>query len=103
MPLSARRTETAGPGRHGDGRGLYLLVKASGARSWLLRYQMNGKRRDMGLGAYPEVTLAMARELAIEARRLIAKGQDPIAAREKGQSKTFKDAATELIENKRSG
>ena len=43
-------------------RGLTLLVWPSGSRSWVLRYQLNGKRRDMGLGPYPEVTLAKARE-----------------------------------------
>jgi hypothetical protein len=61
MALSVRKVQTAKPGRHSDGRGLMLLVKASGARSWVLRYQLKGRRRDMGLGPYPEVTLAEAR------------------------------------------
>ena len=103
MPLSARKVETAGPGRHGDGRGLFLYVKASGARSWVLRYQVMGKRHDLGLGAYPEVTLAMARDRALEARRLILAGEDPIAKKRQAQPKTFKDAALELIESKRAG
>ena len=57
--LTDRAVRTAGPGRHGDGvvRGLMLVVKESGARSWLLRYQLDGRRRDMGLGPYPEITL----------------------------------------------
>ena len=79
MPLSARKMGTAGPGRHGDGRGLFLYVKASGARSWVLRYQVMGKRHDLGLGAYPEVSLAMARDRALQARRMIQEGEDPIA------------------------
>ena len=62
MALSARKVETAGVGKHGDGRGLFLLVKPSCSRSWVLRYQLNGRRRDLGLGAFPEVTLAVARE-----------------------------------------
>ena len=103
MKLSARKVETAKTGRHGDGRGLYLYVKPTGARSWVLRYQVQGKRHDLGLGAYPDVTLAMAREKATEARRLILGGDDPIVKRSQAQPKTFKDAALELIENKRSG
>jgi integrase len=103
MALSARKVETAGPGRHGDGRGLFLYVKASGARSWVLRYQVMGKRHDLGLGAYPEVSLAMARDRALQARRMIQEGEDPIAKKRQAQPKTFKDAALELIESKRPG
>lgn len=103
MALSARKAETAKPGRHGDGRGLFLYVKPSGSRSWVLRYQVQGRRRDMGLGAYPDVSLAMARERATEARRLIASGEDPIAKRQRAKPTTFRDAALELIENKRPG
>lgn len=103
MPLSARKVETATPGRHGDGRGLYLLVKPSGARSWVLRYQVHGRRRDLGLGAYPDVNLAMARERAAEARRLLANGEDPIANKQQDKPKNFKEAAQELIESKRPG
>ena len=103
MPLSARKVETAGPGRHGDGRGLFLYVKPAGTRSWVLRYQSQGRRHDLGLGAYPEVTLATARERAIEARRMITEGQDPIAKRKQAKHKTFKDATLELIESKRPG
>ena len=103
MALSARKVETAKPGRHGDGRGLFLYVKPSGSRSWVLRYQTQGRRRDLGLGAYPDVSLAMARERAGEARRLIANGEDPIAKRQQSKPKTFKDAALELINSKRPG
>lgn len=103
MALSARKVETAGPGRYTDGRGLTLLVKASGTRSWVLRYQINGRRRDLGLGAYPEVTLARAREKALELRRMIVEGRDPLAERAKTIRFTFKDAAEALIESKSAG
>lgn len=103
MSLNARKVETALPGRHGDGRGLFLYVKPSGARSWVLRYQIHGRRRDLGLGAYPDVSLAMARERALEARRLISEGEDPIAKKQQKKPKTFKEAALELIESKRPG
>ena len=103
MTLSAQKVKTAKPGRHGDGRGLFLYVKPSGTRSWVLRYQVQGRRRDLGLGAYPDVSLAMARERAAEARRLIVNGQDPIAKKQQSKPKTFKDTALELIESKRPG
>jgi len=101
--LSARKVETAKPGRHGDGRGLFLYVKPTGSRSWVLRFQMQGRRRDLGLGAYPDVSLAMARERAGEARRLIANGVDPITRKQQANPKRFKEAALELIESKRPG
>ncbi|MEO0917003.1 MAG: integrase arm-type DNA-binding domain-containing protein [Pseudomonadota bacterium] len=103
MPLNARKVETAGPGRHGDGRGLFLYVKPSGARSWVLRYQVHGRRRDLGLGAFPDVSLAMARDRAAEARRLITEGEDPITKKQQAKPKTFREAALELIESKRPG
>lgn len=103
MPLNARKVDTAGTGRHGDGRGLFLYVKPSGARSWVLRYQVQGRRRDLGLGAYPDVSLAMARDRPAEARRLIAEGEDPIMKKQQVKPKTFHEAALELIESKRTG
>src|SRR5918996_3209692 len=76
--LTDRAVKTAPPGRHGDGtvKGLMLVVRDTGARGWVLRYQIGGRRRDMGLGPYPEVALADAREEALEKRRLIRKGID---------------------------
>ena len=78
----AKRPSTA-PVRIGDGGGLHLLVKpgntAGGA--WVLRYTFGGKRRDMGLGAYPTVGLADARDAAEDARKLLRRGADPLAAR----------------------
>ncbi|MGA2496006.1 MAG: integrase arm-type DNA-binding domain-containing protein [Roseiarcus sp.] len=73
--------KAAGVGRHGDGDGLCLVVSDSGRRNWVHRYQMNGSRRDMGLGAYPAVGLSEARIAAAEGRKLIAQGADPLAAR----------------------
>ena len=103
MPLSARKIETATPGRHSDGRGLILLVKPSGARSWVLRYQIDGRRRDMGLGSWPEVTLSMARERALDARRSIVAGNDPLNEKAKIKKLLFRDAAVALIASKQSG
>jgi len=52
------------PGRHGDGDGLFLLVGKSGGKSWMVRVQKDGRRRDIGLGSEKKVTLALARERA---------------------------------------
>src|SRR5215813_13058347 len=70
-----------------DGGGLYLQVGASGARSWVFRFQIDGRRRDMGLGPFPEISLAAARNLAQEARALAKAGKDPIAARDAGRAR----------------
>ena len=101
--LNARKVETAGPGIYEDGAGLRLVVKPSGARSFVLRYQLDGKRRDMGLGRWPDVTLARAREKAAAARALKADGIDPLAARKRDVVTTFQDVAEALIEAKRPG
>ena len=73
-----RGVQTAKAGRHSDGDGLHLVVKDTGRRTWVLRYQMSGVRRDKGLGSYPEVGLRYARSKAAADRALIARGLDPI-------------------------
>src|SRR4051794_35900870 len=90
--LTDRTVKTATAGRYMDGtvRGLTLLVWPSGARSWVLPYQLNGRRRDMGLGPYPEVSLAKARERALDARRLVKiERRDPLAERSRLTALTF--------------
>lgn len=101
--LTDRTVRALGPGRHGDGNGLHLVVSATGRRTWILRYQKDGKRRDMGLGAYPAVGLADARSAAIDARRLLAQGADPVEAKRAAkksqrQLPTFGDLAKTVIE-----
>ncbi|WP_221793428.1 tyrosine-type recombinase/integrase [Aquisediminimonas sediminicola] len=70
------------PGRYQDGRGLMLLVKPSGSRSWQLRVQADGKRRDFGLGSANSVGLSEARTKADEIRKLYKSGVDPVAQRQ---------------------
>ncbi len=65
--------------RHLDG--LRLVVSKAGSRKWVLRFTFQGKRREMGLGSYPEVLLGKARTKAVEYRRQASEGIDPIAAR----------------------
>jgi len=104
--LTVLGVKNAKPGRHADGKGLYLLVKPSGARSWMLRVQSDGKRQDIGLGsvdldprrspndAVNEVpimhrrllNLGEAREKAQALRRLAKAGRDPIAERDKDRT-----------------
>lgn len=69
------------PGLHADGNGLYLRVTASGSRSWIFRYQSGGRLRDMGMGKYPTISLATAREQSSEAHTQIMRGDDPIETR----------------------
>ena len=70
------------PGKTSDGDGLYFQISKAGSTSWLFRYKRDGKVRDMGLGPYPTVTLAAARLLAADQRRILATGSDPLAARD---------------------
>jgi len=104
--------------RFGDGDGLYLQVAPGDTKSWLFRYTLRGKAREMGLGPVGElperVPLATARILAAEAKALLRDGKDPLAEREavlgararaatEAQERTFRAAATALVDSKRSG
>ena len=92
--------------------GLAINVTGWGSRSWVLRYTVNGRRRDKGLGGYPDVTLAQAKELARAARAKLAQGIDPVddgrAARSKmiatqAAALTFSQAATTYIDTHEEG
>jgi integrase len=111
-PLAVSRLSQ--PGLHfvGGVAGLALQVSASGARSWVLRIQIGDKRRDMGLGGFPDVPLANAREAARVARAKVKEGIDPIAnaraARsalkaEQAAAQTFKTCALAYIEAHEAG
>lgn len=64
-----------------DGKGLYLRVSPTGAKSWIYRYRVDGRRHDLGLGPFPDVALAEARGRASEQRKLRLSGQDPLLTR----------------------
>lgn len=93
--LSATAVKAATrPGRLGDGDGLFLIVQPSGSKSWMVRVQKNGNRRDFGLGSASKVSLAKARERAREARAQMEMGLDPLFERRKAQGiPTFREAA----------
>jgi integrase len=101
-----------GPGLHSDGNGLYLAVGRSGARSWVVRYMLAGRTREMGIGSAGAVSLAEARRKAQDARKLLADKVDPIAIRdaqrdairlETAKAVTFDTCATAYVEAHRPG
>jgi len=78
--IATRLHRTAAkPGRYSDGRGLYLQVTKTGTKSWLFRYERDGKEFSMGLGSALDFTLEEARDRARDARRALAEGRDPLA------------------------
>ena len=83
--LTPLTVKNAKPGSYGDGGGLRLVVKETGARSWVYRYMLKGRSRDVGLGPAAgagAVALSTARELASDLRRLVKQGTDPLLQRE---------------------
>lgn len=107
--LEVSRLKAPGFVSVGTPPGLSLQITPTGARSWILRVKVGDRRRDMGLGAYPGVSLAKAREKARDAREAIEQGDDPILSRERAQSLlrakqesivTFETAARAYIKSK---
>lgn len=103
--LSAAFVRTvAQPGKYFDGHGLYLRVDATGARRWVQRIVIRGRRVEMGLGSASLVSLAEARELAISNRKLAREGGDPLRAKRESQEVlTFEEAAQKVWELNRPG
>lgn len=111
--LNAKQVENlTEPGTYDDGDGLRLMVKASGSKSWVFRYQFQGKRRDMGLGSFPALSLKAARLAVADHRRTMANGTDPMAARDAEREAqrqqaakrvTFDTVAAEYIASHRAG
>ncbi len=103
--LSSRKVATARPGKHEDGGGLRLVVSKSGGKKWVLRFTINGKRREMGLGSFPDVSLPTARSKAAQCRQQATADIDPIEARqaEPEQVPTFTTCAARHIRAHRRG
>jgi integrase len=114
--LTPLAVKNAKPGRHADGLGLHLLVKDTGARSWVYRFMLKGKSRDVGLGAAGPggISLAEARDLATALRLKVKAGIDPLEERQRNEANakaaeqaakvagvTFKEmAATHIAANR---
>jgi integrase len=104
VPVSVDRLKQ--PGMYPDGHGLYLRVGPNGAKSWIFRYKINKRRHEMGLGGFPMVSLAEARELAKRYRRQLHDGFNPLEQRraqsqaaklEAARRMTFKQCAEPYI------
>ena len=111
-PLAVSRLASSGLHFVGGVAGLALQVNQRGARSWVLRVQVGDKRRDMGLGGFPDVSLAGARDAAREARAKVRDGIDPVAnsralrsamKADQAQAKTFKFCALAYIDAHEAG
>ncbi|QTW19955.1 tyrosine-type recombinase/integrase [Comamonas kerstersii] len=108
--LQASRIKEAG--MHGDGAGLWLKVTDGGSKSWVLRYTMAGRERRTGLGPYPDVSLAEARDKAMAWRKQVREGVDPMKVKQKAMATaraeqankvTFAWCAAQYIESHRAG
>ena len=94
MKFSATRVKALSePGRHTDGDGLHLFISKSGGKSWVQRITIDGKRRDIGLGGYPTVSLAQARKRSSDNRETVGNGRDPVAEKRRPATPTFREAA----------
>lgn len=108
-PLGALEvSRLVGDGLHAVGTvaGLYLSINSNGARSWILRTKVGKRRTDLGLGSYPAITLAVARERALETKELIKQGIDPVVdkrAKRTAIEWTFDRCAAEYIAINRAG
>ena len=93
------------PGRYADGNGLYLVVDSSGAKRWMLRTVVHGRRRDIGLGSLRLVSLSEAREQALVYRKLARSGGDPLAEKRAATRvvPTFAEAAKSVHAEHKAG
>src|SRR5262249_6184078 len=97
--LNARLVSALGkPGRYADGAGLYLVVNRGGSKQWVFLFRFGGRPREMGLGGVSAVSLAEARKLADGCRAKVAKGVNPIEARQRELFvPTFGECADEFV------
>ena len=111
--LSAKRVENLKkPGLYADGGNLYLRIAPGGSKGWIFRFTLHGKTRDAGLGSFPTISLATARDQAEKLRKLLIDGIDPIEARkaeraavraESEQAVTFEECARAYISSHEAG
>ena len=100
--LTARKVATAAPGKYGDGGGLWLHVRKDGNRAWTFRFMMDSRAHEMGLGPVSTVSLAEARQAALECRKLLRDGRDPLQVRRERRSErlgtlTFRQCAEAFL------
>jgi len=96
--LNQLKAKNLDPGKYADGQGLWLVKRTKQAGRWMLRISVNAKRREMGLGRWPDVSIAEARDRAAEARKTLRDGTDPIVEREKAKYGTNRLTVAQAID-----
>jgi integrase len=96
--LTQMKAKNLAKGKYADGQGLWLIKRNKILGKWMLRIVVNGKRREMGIGRWPDVLIAEARDRASVARRMVRDGLDPIAEREKTRKATDRLTLAEAIQ-----
>ncbi|MCB1521089.1 MAG: tyrosine-type recombinase/integrase [Hyphomicrobiaceae bacterium] len=96
--LNPMKAKNLGPGKYADGQGLWLVKRSRQAGKWVLRIMIDGRRREMGLGPWPDISLADARNRASDARRTVREGVDPIAERETQRKRTARLTVADAID-----
>ncbi|MEP1519784.1 integrase arm-type DNA-binding domain-containing protein [Ascidiaceihabitans sp.] len=97
--LSQMKAKSLGKGKYADGQGLWLVKSRRETGRWMLRLTVSGKRREMGLGSWPDVTIVEARERAASARRRLRDGVDPIQERQQQQQKAHRLTVAEAVQS----
>ena len=97
--LSQMKAKSLDAGKYADGQGLWLFKRNRDAGKWILRITVSGRRREMGLGPWPDVSIAEARERAAEARRTLRDGLDPIVERQKQKLGTHQLTMSQAVES----
>lgn len=92
--LTNAEIKSADAGKHNDGGGLWFIRRADGGAQWVYRFSLNGKRPEMGLGSYPDVSLKEARQEVGRWRQFVKQGKNPIRQREREIRDAAKDAPT---------
>jgi integrase len=96
--LTQMKARSLGPGKHFDGQGLMLVKSHKDAGKWMLRLVIEGKRREMGMGRWPDVSIAEARESAARARKTLRTGTDPVAERQKTMRKAQRMSVADAVQ-----
>jgi len=97
--LTQLKAKSASEGKYADGQGLWLFKTRREAGKWVLRVVIDGKRREMGLGRWPDVSIAEARGRAETARRKVRDGIDPIEGRTKKRRRTERLTVSEAVQD----
>ena len=96
--LTHMKVKSLGTGKHADGQGLWLVKSRKEVGKWILRIVVKGRRREMGLGRWPDISIAEARESAWEARRTLRQGLDPIEQRRQQRCRMERLTVAEAIQ-----